>query len=140
MKRFSNVRRAGASEPLGGVWQDESARVVVESQSIADTIDDFTDDATVRDLKEHFHKRQKKLHPNRQRFATLNKTFFEEEEEEDGEENEEEQSSFKGEPLISDLEKLESHRDRVRDTILFKDLGPQISYQTVFSGSISGRC
>ena len=108
MKRFlSNVRRAGASEPLGEFGK---MKVHVASSSnpnrLVDTIDDLPDDATVRDLKEHFHKRQKKLHPNRQRFATLNKTFFEEEEEETEKKTKKSKSSFKGEPLIPDSKKL----------------------------------
>lgn len=135
MKRFlSNVRRAGASEPLGEFGK---MKVHVASSSnpnrLVDTIDDLPDDATVRDLKEHFHKRQKKLHPSRQRFAKLNsKTFEDDEQTEEEETKKSKTSKFKGEPLIPDSKKLSEFGIGYGDTILFKDLGPQISYQTVF--------
>jgi len=132
MKRFlSNVRRVGNNESLGEFGK---MKVTVCSSSnpnrVVETIDDLPEDATVLDLKKHFQRKKRKYYPSRQRFMKLNET--KETEKDDASGGKKKNSSHKGEPLVPDTKKLSEFGIGYGDTILFKDLGPQISYQAVF--------
>jgi very-long-chain enoyl-CoA reductase len=143
MKRFlSNVRRAGNNESLGEFGK---MKLTVCSSSnpnrVVETIDDLPEDATVLDLKKHFQRKKRKYYPSRQRFMKLNDETKEKttEKKDDNasssggkKKNSSSSSSHKGEPLVPDTKKLSEFGIGYGDTILFKDLGPQISYQAVF--------
>lgn len=68
---------------------------------------DVSSDATVEQLKEALHKKAKKYYPARQRL-------------------------FTEQQLLQDNKELKEYDIKDGDTILFKDLGPQISWRTVF--------
>lgn len=71
-------------------------------------------DAKVSDLKRSFHALKKRYYPSRQRFTTVP-----------------EAGAAKGTPL-DDGKSLSDYGLGDGDTIVFKDLGPQVSYKAVF--------
>lgn len=132
MKRFlSNVRRAGNNESLGefGKMKLHVCASANPTRQL-ETIDDLPEDATVLDLKKRFHMKKRKYYPSRQRFMKLNTSEMEKEEEE--EEEKKKRTNVKGEALVPDGKKLSEFGVGYGDVVLFKDLGPQISYQAVF--------
>ena len=70
-------------------------------------------DAKVSDLKRSFHALKRKLYPSRQRFTTVPA-----------------KGAVKG-TALEDGKLLSEHGLKDGDTIVFKDLGPQVSYKAV---------
>ena len=71
-------------------------------------------DAKVSDLKRSFHALKRKLYPSRQRFTTVPA-----------------KGAVKG-TALEDGKLLSEYGLKDGDTIVFKDLGPQVSYKAVF--------
>jgi len=93
-------------------------------------IDDLPETSTVLDLKKHFMKKNKKYYLTRQRFTYVNTRASSSSK--GNTNNNGDDSNNKGEALVPDTKLLSEFGIGYGDTVIFKDLGPQISYKTVF--------